>query len=897
MKWRPAQILGLHMGMGMKTAELREVFLQYFEAQQHTRVASSSLYVTDDPTLLFPNAGMNQFKNLFLGAETAPYNRAATSQKCLRISGKHNDFENVGITPRHHTFFEMLGNFSFGDYFKKEAIAFAWDFLCTHLKLDPDRLWVTIHESDDESEKLWVEQTGFPVDRIVRLGDAENFWSMGDTGPCGPCSEIHYFISADDPSTATRLDLENDTGRFIEIWNLVFMQFNARPDGTREALPKPSVDTGMGLERIAAIVQGVHSTYETDILRSIIQVCEDLSDIPYDGASFSKEAGMETQYSRDVAMRVIADHSRAAAMLIADGILPSSEGRGYVLRRILRRAIRHGKSLAFPKPFLATTTAEVIRLMGGQYPELRERAELIYKVVDAEERKFYETLDAGLALLEREAKDLQSGELFPGKAAFLLHDTYGFPLDLTEDALKPYGLRVDASAFQHEMTEQRERSREDRKKHVLTSLSVAPSTPISQFLGYETLRTDSRVLQLSFEGEGAESGDSLSVIVEETPFYAESGGQVGDTGTITLPGAILRVEDTQKLPSNHIVHLCVVEEGRVENGMKMPSAALCVDTARRQKIALNHSATHLVHAALREVLGDHVHQAGSRVDDCTLRFDYSHFDVVPDETLLEIQAHVNRQIRANADVETEVLPLAEAKARGAMALFGEKYGTHVRVVRIGSRSLELCGGTHTKRSGDIGMLLITHEGGISSGVRRIECITAHTAEHYVDTQFRDKRSVAALLKCDFRSIAPRVEKILERNRHLEKQLEDFRSRLAQGSTDELVAQKVVTAGGIPIVAAKVSVADSDELRALVDRLRLKLGSGVVVLASSSGDRGILVAGVTADLTSKVHAGKLVKSIAESSGGKGGGRPDFAQAGGLDPVLCAKMLDKITDFIG
>ncbi|MCB0332718.1 MAG: alanine--tRNA ligase, partial [Bdellovibrionales bacterium] len=677
----------------MNSKDIREKFLSFFESKGHTRVDSSSLQLNDDPTLLFPNAGMNQFKECFLGHNDRGFVRATSSQKCMRISGKHNDFENVGITPRHHTFFEMLGNFSFGDYFKKEAIEYAWEFIINILGLPKERLWVTIFEDDDEAEELWKSLTGIPAEKIVRLGESENFWSMGDTGPCGPCSEIHYFTGAN-PSQATRKGLEEDDGTFLEIWNLVFMQFNRDESGTLTPLPKPSVDTGMGLERVASVCQQVTSNYDSDLLRGIISVCENLSGFTYDGSSFEvRDLKTDSAYARDVAMRVIADHSRSIAFLIGDGIHPASDGRGYVLRRILRRAVRHGRALNFPEPFLAHTTGYVVDLMSDIYPQLHERKDIIMKVADAEERKFYETLDAGLTILQKEVSTLKKGECFPGKTAFLLHDTYGFPLDLTEDALKPENIKVDTNAFQQAMDAQKQRSREDRKDQDISFEAVSVSGPPTKFLGYEHLQAESKLLQLLGDNKTTFiEGDSFVLVFEETPFYGESGGQVGDTGLVTFADARLALLDTQKTASGHFLHHVKILEGSLSTSSIGERATLEVDETRRASIVRNHSATHLVHAALRHILGTHVQQAGSRVDDRSLRFDYSHFEQVTHEQLLEIQEFVNAHIRANDEVVTQVMPIDQARERGAMALFGEKYGELVRVVEIGPDSLELCGG-------------------------------------------------------------------------------------------------------------------------------------------------------------------------------------------------------------
>ncbi len=882
----------------MNSKDIREKFLSFFEAKGHTRVDSSSLQLNDDPTLLFPNAGMCQFKECFLGHNDRGYVRATSSQKCMRISGKHNDFENVGMTPRHHTFFEMLGNFSFGDYFKKEAIEYAWEFVIDVLQIPQERLWITIFEDDDEAEELWKKHSDVPAEKIVRLGESENFWSMGDTGPCGPCSEIHYY-TGDDPSKATRKGLEEDDGTFLEIWNLVFMQFNRDESGKLHPLPKPSVDTGMGFERVASVCQGVGSTYDTDLLRGVISICEKLSGYTYDGSSFEvRDLKTDKEYARDVAMRVIADHSRSIAFLIADGIHPASDGRGYVLRRILRRAVRHGRSLNFPEPFLAQTTGYVVDLMGDIYPELRERRDIITKVADAEERKFYETLDAGLAVLQKEVARLNKDELFPGKTAFLLHDTFGFPLDLTEDALKPDNIKVDTTAFHKEMDAQKKRSREDRKEQGISFDSVSLSGKPTTFLGYQELKAESKLTQLlGGEKPSYGEGETVTLVFEETPFYGESGGQVGDTGEIIFADAKLSLVDTQKSPSGHFLHHVKVVQGSLSPSLIGEKATLCVDQARRAAIIRNHSATHLVHSGLRTVLGEHVQQAGSRVDDRSLRFDYSHFEQVTPEQLKEIQEFVNDQIRANHEVVTQEMPIEQAREKGATALFGEKYGDVVRVVEIGPQSLELCGGTHANRSGDIGFLMISSEGGISSGVRRIECLTGIGAEQQISYEHDERYEIAHLLKSDAKELPSKVEKILHRQKELEREIEKLKSQLASNASGDLFDKARTSPEGVRVIAEHVGDTDPKSLRNMVDNLRVKLGSGVVVLGSQQGDKGLIIAGVTSDLTEKIHAGTLVREAAKATGGKGGGRPDFAQAGGLDPALLPKALDLVFGLVG
>lgn len=881
----------------MQGNQVRQAFLEYFRSKGHTVVASSSLVPENDPTLLFSNAGMNQFKDCFLGAEKRAYSRATTCQKCLRVSGKHNDFENVGVTARHHTFFEMLGNFSFGDYFKADAIKFCWEFSTEVLKLPKSRLWVTIFEKDDEAGKLWSELTDIDPKRIIRLGEADNFWAMGETGPCGPCTEIHYYLG-DDLNAQSEAQFRSSDGLYLEFWNLVFMQYNRAKDGTLNPLPKPAVDTGMGLERITSILQHVNATYHTDLLRGVITRCEELSGFKYDGASFAvRDLRSDKSYARDVAMRVIADHSRAMAFLIADGVHPASDGRGYVLRRIIRRAIRHGRALEFKEPFLAQTTARVIQMLGDHYSELKERADLIAKVVDAEERKFHETLDSGLALLNREAAKLKTGQLFPGETAFLLHDTYGFPLDLTEDALKAFALKVDSDGFNRAMERQRSRSRQDRESRGITFEAVAVSGAPTTFLGYKESKAEAKLQQIvGEEKKSFSAGERVPLIFNATPFYAESGGQVGDSGTIRFADVELQVLDTQKVQNGYFIHDCVVQAGTLVASHVGQTAALNIDAERRARIRANHSATHLVHAALRSILGSHVKQAGSRVDEFSLRFDFSHFEAVSDGQIKEIEQFVAEQIRGNHEVVTKELPIDEAKRLGAMALFGEKYGAVVRVVEMGPRSLEFCGGTHVGRTGDIGLSLVASEGGVSAGVRRIECFAGVGAEQALQAQRSVLHSLSQLLKCADSEVGEKVERLIARGKQLERELEVAKGKLASSASGDLAEQMRTTARGIKVIVERVDGADTDTLRAMVDRLRVKIGSGVVALAGQSGTGAILVAGVTPDLVKTVHAGNLVKEAVKVSGGKGGGRPDFAQAGGVNPEQIAATLDKFYELV-
>ncbi|MBX7144278.1 MAG: alanine--tRNA ligase [Oligoflexia bacterium] len=883
----------------MRGSDVRKAFLEYFRKNGHEVVGSSSLVPENDPTLLFANAGMNQFKDCFLGAEKRAYTRATTCQKCLRVSGKHNDFENVGVTARHHTFFEMLGNFSFGDYFKADAIRFGWEFSTKVLGLPKSRLWVTIFEKDDEAAKLWSELTDIDPKRILRMGEADNFWAMGETGPCGPCTEIHYFVGEDEKNQSEQQFRTTD-GLYLEFWNLVFMQFDRSKDGKLTPLPKPAVDTGMGLERITSILQGVNATYHTDLLRGIISRCEELSGFKYDGSSFAvRDLRSDRAYARDVAMRVIADHSRAMAFLIADGVHPSSDGRGYVLRRIIRRAIRHGKALEFNAPFLAQTTAKVVEMMGDHYSELRERADLIAKVVDAEERKFHETLDSGLVILNREATKLSKGQLFPGATAFLLHDTYGFPLDLTEDALKPYGLKVDTAAFNTAMDQQRTRSREDRESRGLVFQAVTVEGPKTRFLGYKDEQAEATLQQIVAENNSAStftSGAQVGLIFDATPFYAESGGQVGDTGVIKFKDAVLKVLDTQKIQDGYFMHECSVTSGELSVKHKGAKAHLAIDGERRARIRANHSATHLVHSALRNLLGSHVKQAGSRVDDSTLRFDFSHFEPLSPSVLQELQSFVGEQIRDNHEVLAKELPIEEARKTGAMALFGEKYGSVVRVIEMGPKSLEFCGGTHVKRTGDIGLVMVSSEGGVSAGVRRIECWAGQPAERQLLNERSELTKLAEMLKSGTADLPEKLERLLARQRQLERDLDAAKAKLAASTSGDLAQNARLTQKGIKVIVERVEEADADTLRTMVDRLRLKLGSGVVALVSKTGDSGILVAGVTPDLVKSIHAGNLVKEAAKVSGGKGGGRPDFAQAGGVDPNKMTAVLDKFFELV-
>jgi alanyl-tRNA synthetase len=851
----------------MKGSELRNSFLDYFKSKNHEIVDSSSLIPENDPTILFANAGMNQFKNLFLGAETRRYSKAATSQKCLRISGKHNDLENVGVTARHHTFFEMLGNFSFGDYFKKEAIEYAWEYLTEVLKLSKDRLWITVFENDDEAERLWLAHVS--KDRILRCGAKDNFWAMGDTGPCGPCSEIHYYLGSD-LSAQSEYSFRNTDGLYLEIWNIVFMQFDG---DISNPLPKPSIDTGMGLERLASVVQGVGSNYDTDLLRPIISKCEDLSGLKYDGRSF------ENPTAQDIAMRVIADHSRAASFLIGAGVLPGADGRSYVLRRIIRRAVRHGRNLGFNKPFLSKMAEVVIKNFGDSYPELKEQSAIIDRALRAEEEKFFETLDSGMALLKKEVEKLGASSVFPGDVAFMLHDTFGFPLDLTEDALKEYKKTVDVASFEASMKQQKERSRGEKK--TFEAVSVAGEK--TEFIGYNELEVETTVSHVA-----SFSDKKVSLLFAKTPFYAESGGQVGDTGEAILEGCRIKIFDTQKTTEGYFIHHGEVIEGEFSPNQK--KARLIVDSKRRASIARNHSTTHLIHAALRKFLGDHIKQAGSRVDQDSLRFDYSHFEPVSEKTLSEIFDYVNHQILSDIEVVTHVLPIEEAKKLGAIALFGEKYGSIVRVVQIGADSIEFCGGTHVSRTGEIGFSLIDSELGVSSGTRRIEALSGFAALNRYKELERVSKELSSLFKTSTNQIVERSKKLISQNTGLLKEISELKDKIA-GSTN---LEAKTSPQGRTVVASLVNAADLDSLKKLVDSTRVKIGSGIVVLGGVVDGVGAIVLGATSD--QKLHLGNLVKEVTSNIGGKGGGRPDFAQAGGIPKEKLAEALDTFVSLM-
>ncbi len=882
----------------MTTDEIRQSFIEFFKSKGHSAVASSSLVPAGDPTLLFTNAGMVQFKDCFLGADKRDYVRATTCQKCLRISGKHNDLENVGRTARHHTFFEMLGNFSFGDYFKEDAIKYAWEFITETLALDKNRLWVTIYKEDDDAEKLWQQHTDVVKERILRYGEKDNFWAMGDTGPCGPCSEIFYYLG-DDVANQSEEEFRKDDGTYMEIWNLVFMQFNRDINGNLEPLPKPSVDTGMGLERVASVKQGVLANYDGDLFRKLISKTEKLSGKNYIGEDYSERSiESDSQYATDVAMRVIADHSRASAFLVADGVNPSSDGRGYVLRRLIRRACRHGRSLGFTKAFLFQVADEVVSIYGKIYPELKESKDIIKKLIKAEEEKFLVTLDTGLSVLQKEVDALSESndKSISGEVAFQLHDTYGFPLDLTEDIVKNKGLVVDSEGFHKFMEAQRERSRSARSEttELILQRSVKPIP--TQFVGYDYDEYESSIKGIyNAEGElkAATSGDEVAVVVSETPFYGESGGQIGDAGGISGANGTLEVIDTQKVGGDTIVHICRVAEGDIKVDDKV---RLEIEIPRRKKLRVNHSATHLLHLALREVLGDHVKQAGSRVSDQTLRFDFSHFEPITAEQLEEIELIINQQVQANHLVETDILPIEEAKKTGAMALFGEKYGDLVRVVQIGSRSRELCGGTHVERSGDIGIVSLIAEGGVSAGVRRVEATAGIGALEYLRKQKRILGGLSGLLRTSDVELNEKVERLIAKGKDLEREVERLGSSVNSQKGGDLSNKAEVLASGTKIIAGRLEEVTPKQLREMADDLKSRLGSGCIALASISEGKAIMLTAVTDDLTKKYHAGNLIREMSKLVGGKGGGRADLAQAGGGDPEKIDTGLERFRELI-
>jgi alanyl-tRNA synthetase len=850
--------------MSLTSTQLRQAFLDFFAKRGHEIVPSSSLVPHNDPTLLFTNAGMVQFKDVFLGKETRAIPRAASSQRCVRAGGKHNDLENVGYTARHHTFFEMLGNFSFGDYFKRDAIRFAWDFVTGTLGLPPERLWCTVFEDDDEAASIWLDEIGVSKARFARLGASDNFWAMGDTGPCGPCSEIFYDHGPDVEGGPP--GSPNSGGdRYIEIWNLVFMQFERSADGTLTNLPKPSVDTGAGLERMAAVMQGVHSNYEIDLFVKLIEAAA---------------AATHTHDLESKSLRVIADHIRACSFLIADGVVPSNEGRGYVLRRIARRAIRHGYKLGMEEPFFYKLVKPLEAEMGAAYPELGRRHAHVEKVLRQEEQRFAETLSQGMRLLEDAFAKLGKGGTLPGDTIFKLYDTYGFPDDLTADVARERGFAVDKAGFDKAMDAQRERAR--KASRFVAAYSDRPTFDApTEFLGYDTLAAESPVAALLDANgkpvDALEAGARGTVVLERTPFYAESGGQIGDTGELGTATGRFAVEDTQKL-GLAFGHLGTVTSGRIAVDDLVHAT---VDAERRAAIVLNHSATHLLHAALRIVLGEHVQQKGSLVAPDRLRFDFSHYEPVTPAQLRQIEDLVNDQIRLNADADIRVLSYDEAIAAGALAFFGDKYGDRVRMLKLGEFSAELCGGTHVSRAGDIGLFKIIAESGIAAGVRRIEAVTGRGALEWVNANEALLRDVAGLVKSGRDDVAAKVEQLLDRTKSLEREIQTLRRKLASGGGRD-VLQEVQLVNGIKVLAVRLDGADAKSLRDTADQLKDKLASGVVVLAAVDGDKVSLVASITKDLTGKLKAGDIIKPVAELVGGRGGGRPDFAQAGGNRP---------------
>ena len=865
----------------MKTsAEIRSAFLDFFAGKDHQVVESSPLVPANDPTLLFTNAGMVQFKDVYTGKDKRPYLRAVSSQRCLREGVKHSELENVGYTARHHTFFEMLGNFSFGDYFKREAIQYAWEFLTEVMQLPEEKLWVTVYLDDDEAAAIWLDEIGVDPARFTRIGDkpggkpfeSDNFWSMGDTGPCGPCSEIFFdhgpTVSGGPPGTP-----EEDGDRYIEVWNLVFMQYNRDADGKLTPLPRPSVDTGMGLERLAAVMQGVHSNYETDLFQGLIEAAAE--------ATKTDDLGSKS-------LRVIADHIRACAFLIVDGVTPGNEGRGYVLRRIIRRAIRHGYQLGQRQPFFYRLVDALDVQMGDAYPELRRARALVARVLKLEEERFAETIEQGMKILDEAIEGLQA-RVIPGSLVFKLYDTFGFPTDLTADIARERELEIDREGFEREMETQRSRAR------AASHFGVEQATDVdidgeTDFTGYDRLSDSATVVALFSDGQSADqlsAGEDGMVVLDRTPFYAESGGQVGDIGHLrVVGGAEFAVTDTRKQAGTVFAHIGKLRSGELHVG---DSVSAEVDTGRRQDTALNHSATHLLHAALRQVLGDHVTQKGSLVEAERLRFDFSHFEPVTREQLIEIERLVNEQIRANHIVETRIMAIEDAKASGAMALFGEKYDAQVRVLRMGDFSTELCGGTHVKALGDIGLFKITVETGIASGVRRVEAVTGGRAIEWIEADEERLQRIGGLINAGKEELEDKLSRLVERSKRLEKELEQLKSKLASAAGSDLASQ-AVDVNGAKVLAARLDGADPKSLRDTLDQLKNKLGSGVILLAAVNGEKVNLIAGVTKDLTDRCRAGDLVKIAAEQVGGKGGGRPDMAQAGGSDPNGVAKALE-------
>jgi alanyl-tRNA synthetase len=878
--------------------EIKQAFLDYFKHKQHTIVSSSSLVPQNDPTLLFTNAGMVQFKGLFLGQEQRGYTRAASSQKCVRAGGKHNDLENVGHTARHHTFFEMLGNFSFGDYFKEQAIEYGWEFLTQRLKLAKDKLWVTIYKDDEQAGHIWQQRIGLPAERIVRLGEKDNFWSMGDIGPCGPCSEIIIDQGPELGCGQPDCRVGCDCDRYLELWNLVFMQYERTADGKLEPLPKPSIDTGMGLERITAVVQGKHNNFDTDLFGPIIEYVADLSSLSY-----------EQNREQDVSFRVIADHIRATAFLISDGVMPANEGRGYVLRRIIRRAARHGKKLGLHQPFLHQLAGVVADIMGDSYPELQDRREFAASVTRNEEQRFAYTLEQGLGILEglvAEAKQMQQ-QCIPGSEIFRLYDTYGFPLDITRDILQEQGLTYDETDFQAAMQQQRDRARSHWKGMGESNLKyreLPNSIGRTEFVGYDKFEISAKFLRCIRENEDGidilieinhevlADGETIELVLDKTPFYAEKGGQVADTGWIIGEDALFEVTDVKEPIAGLVVHKGILKKGKL---FKDELVTARINHDRRQAIELNHTATHLLHAALCQVLGDHVRQSGSLVAPDRLRFDFTHFSAVKPAELRQIESLVNEHIRTNCQVMTHILDVDEALQRGAMALFDEKYGDRVRMVQVGEISKELCGGTHTKATGDIGLFKITSEASVAAGIRRIEALTGAAAYEYINRQEAELQKAAQLLKSSPAEVVSRLEKLTSFAKQQEKEIQKLQQQLAKSQLDGLLLNSRQI-NGIEVLSSTADNMDMERLRDMADLLRDKMGSGVVALGTTQGDRVLLVTMVSKDLTDKLHAGKIIQQVAKITGGSGGGRPDMAQAGGKDPQKLSQALQEVYGIV-
>jgi alanyl-tRNA synthetase len=858
----------------MTSSEIRASFLEFFRKNGHAVVPSSSLVPGSDPTLLFTNAGMVQFKDVFLGKESRDYSRAASAQRCVRAGGKHNDLENVGYTARHHTFFEMLGNFSFGDYFKREAIHFAWNFVTGTLGIPKDRLWVTVFTEDDEAERIWTDEIGIDPTRCTRMGEKSNFWAMGETGPCGPCSEIFFDHGPEVPGGPPGTP-DEDGDRYVEIWNLVFMQYDRSAEGVLVPLPKPSVDTGMGLERVAAVMQGVHSNYDIDLFKSLIRAAADLTG---------------TQDLESASLRVIADHIRACTFLIVDGVVPSNEGRGYVLRRIIRRAIRHGHKLGQTQPFFHELVPTLVREMGSYYSELVEGGTRAAEVLAQEESRFAETLTTGMALLDAETAKLKS-TVIPGETVFRLYDTYGFPVDLTADVARERGLTIDQQGFDAAMAAQRDRGRASSKFVLRDSVKLSGKT---HFSGYDRLSGKGRVTALIFDDAVVDvlrTGQEGQVVLDETPFYAEGGGQTGDSGSLISSTAHFTVRDTQKSGAS-FAHVGVIQAGELRVGDEVEAR---VDGDRRTAIALNHSATHLLHAALRQVLGKHVQQKGSLVAPDRLRFDFSHTQPVSADELRRIEELVNIAVRRNDPAETRVMALDDAVAAGAMSLFGEKYESDVRVLSFGDFSMELCGGTHVERTGDIGLFKILSESGVAAGIRRIEAVTGHAAYEWVAQVDRVLRDIAGMLRGSRDDVDEKVRELLERSKRLEKEVHQLKSKLASGQGGD-VSSQAKAVGAVKVLAVEIADADAKALRNSVDQLKQKLGSSVIVLASVKNGKVLLVAGVSADLVARLKAGDIAGAVAAQVGGRGGGRADFAQAGGTEPEKLGAALASVETLV-